>query len=1572
MFVNRLEAVKQLVERVNDVMIKSQVVDGKDFTSLLLVDEPPLIAEGKYDTAIDSIAQLRFVGVAKIEQAILEPVIENTRIVGVNIINSGRGYSIAPAVKISDNKGTNAVIETTINNLGQVVSTNVKSGGKNYTDSATLTVRKFSVLVSADEEIGGRWAIYTWDKLSQEWSRTDNQAYDTTRYWDYADWYAEGYSDQAAINSIIGQTYELSGLSDSVGDVIKVESIGSGGWLLLQKINDQVTQDYTINYNTIGRQDGTIQLSTRLYDYASTTSGFDSNIYDSAFYDREPIFELRNILNSLRDDLLIGDLAVEWNKLFFASMRYAFSEQPDIDWAFKTSFVRAKHNLGELAQKITFQNDNLENYEDYVNEVKPYKTKVREYISSYEKLEPTQSLTTDFDLPPSYDEETRTIVTTAAIQDGDALFNVVSKYFEAPFNEWTNNNGYEIIRIDIADAGLGYLETPRIEVEGDKGTVATAFLSRGSIRTIVIEAVGGPYYKAPIVNVIGTVDEGGHEAKAVAILGNGKVRNTHLTIKFDRVSGSYLVTELDKTETFIGTSAKEKFTLEWPISVRTDNYTVIVNGIEQLASSFVVGNEIDTSKGYDRYFGFIEFEEPPGAETSIEIQYKKDVSILKAADRINFFYNPTTGMLGKDLSQLMDGIDYTGVQIDSFGFGNEQGWDVAGWTSLPWDTFDDAQDEVFIIDGSTSIFELSQPLEDGVEYNFYINNVRIDDPAYDGSTVGTPNNPNAQLLPIVGDGVTTTIVLDDAIRFVIGDLFVIRKSTSDGASSVTSFDTQLEGGTFSTATGIEAGEIVVDGDGFVTPTTSKGPEELVPGEIVDTLDIRVYHRPSEGVGIVATSNYNLDGTTTEFALPGIPQSNDGVIVKVDNVILDKSAYSIDYINQVLIFENTISNLNLAITTIGTNGADLIDTNTSLSDGSTVTFITAAAWTDELSTLVTINGEVVAEGAGYTAFETEDTDEFSNRLKIVFSQNFLAEGDFIQYSIYATKIKTYSEVIIDNTFVADGVATTHMFDGEIIPVPFNNEPVSHNILVKVDNTILNPGYSISYTTTSSRVYDIEEWQFTGESLEAVDVIVFADYVQLTSSEYAFDPLNVRVELLTPDIAPAGTRLDIYVIKNAEYYFVDTQIEFEVDTISSVAEVGGELTLESVTTSTVYKGTIVSVNGNNVVIQSIREDIRDGFINGDQFVASVNDADSTVLTVDDVIYVSGEILTFAEAPAADSTVEIYQFSNHDVNSFERFTYKVVSDVPIDISPSESTTRNLISSGYIPLIGTIANANYAWVALNGVLLTPNVDYSLVTSLDAIQLTNDPEINDVIDIIQFGTQPVTDKFGYRIFKDMLNRTHYKRLNQDNSYVIASPLNYYDVRIVLEDTSGIFQPDKAKNIPGVLFLEGERIEYFEVQGNTVRQLRRGTLGTGVRNTYNQGLTAYGQGPEENINYNDTTLTQTIESDGSIDYTLNFTPTSINEIDVYIGGRKLRKTAIDRYNPSIAQDSPEGDQTLSAEYILDGNVIILDSDLQPTSGTRVAVLRKIGKVWNEPGKSLARSKNAIGNFLREATIELPK
>jgi hypothetical protein len=98
-------------------------------------------------------------------------------------------------------------------------------------------------------------------------------------------------------------------------------------------------------------------------------------------------------------------------------------------------------------------------------------------------------------------------------------------------------------------------------------------------------------------------------------------------------------------------------------------------------------------------------------------------------------------------------------------------------------------------------------------------------------------------------------------RFTVGDgdQFILRKSTSDGSISPqdTDYDTALSGGdlSYSSATGLRAEDIILDGDGFVTPTSSTAPEEVVPGQVVDAVAIKVYDKPRSGSAQIELDSY---------------------------------------------------------------------------------------------------------------------------------------------------------------------------------------------------------------------------------------------------------------------------------------------------------------------------------------------------------------------------------------------------------------------------------------------------------------------------------------------------------------------------------------------------------------------------------------------------------------------------------------------------------------------------------------------------------------------------------------------
>ena len=1594
MFINRVEAVKQFVDRVNSVFVDNLIVDNYNISKLLLVDPLPLSAEGKFDVQVDTFLETQFVGTGKNKQAILTPVIEFGKITSVVITNPGNGYKNAPTVTIDDITGKEAELITEINSNGQIISVTVKNQGFDYTPNAFIKTRPFSVLVAADENIGGRWAIYTFNNTTLDWERTDNQNFDTTKYWDYIDWYAPGYNESTVIHQVIEGSYQLFGLNNDIGDVVKIKNIGTGGWLLLKKINNLDTEDYTINYSTVGRQNGTINLLNVIYSYTTETTGYDAGVYDTAFYDREPVNELRNILNAIRSDIFIGDLAVEYNKLFFASVRYVLSEQENVDWVFKSSFLRAKHNVGDLKQKVAYQNDNLENYQDYIDEVKPFKTKVREYISAYEKIEPTQSMITDFDLPPSYIGGK--ITPSAAKFNNNEITGLWEKYFTYPYKNWVDNNTYEIIKIEVSDGGNGYFDTPTVTVNGNNGATAKAYIAKGKVKSIEILNKGSRVLSAPTITITGNQATGADVARANVVLGNPNVRSTHMTVKFDRVSGKKYFESIDQTETFIGTGAQEIFTMLWPINQNTTTYSITLNNIELLDTEYSITNKLDTTKGYDRYVGELTLVTEPKIDDTLVVKYKKDTALLHAADRIFYEYDPTTGMPGKEFSQLMTGVEYEGALYDSFDFGGEQGFGVGGFSDLPWDTFDNTyDDEIIKLDGSTNIVAVSTPLENGVDYNIYLNGVRLDDPLYDGSTITA--NKNAVMTTITGDGVTTEIDISN-LATTIDDEIIIRKQSSDGSFSPvgSTFDTALQGGALdkTTATGIPSGEITVDGDGFFTPTNSSGPEELVPGTVTDTLDLQVYTRQNDGQAEIHVAHYVFDGSTREFAYPERPFGEDNIVVMLNKVVLRTDVYNNDYSLESVFIDSDIDieeGSIITVMTFGANGINLIDSktitinefnlddSTILSETENWRFVTAADFGSNTSCIVVRGGIIQTEGTDYVLVKSNETEPANKVvIEILGGRVILGEDNVIQYAVYDGNLAAYSQINNDYTW-QQGTGNYWNFTDTFTPI--NDLPLGHNLLIFADDDILSPGYSIRFTATNSLSYDIDGWQFVSlSSVAKIDFAVYVNDIRLNSSQWSWDNVNARITLLDANVAPVGSKLDIYCLQNADYYFIDTSLTFTTldgstaFDMESQVTVGEPLLLVSGATSTRFEPIVKSVNGNTVVVQSMAKDIRDEFIADEDFYVT---ADSTAVKISEVEFIDSDSVSI-NPEIYDDTFTTYRamhFSNHDVNEFRRFTYDVLTETVVNENTNEFTRRNLLSSGIVELDTTAAGAQYIWVVKNKRLLHPIVDYEVMENLNAVRLKEAVSENDRIQVMHWAAPVSSNRFGYRIFRDMLGRTHYKRLNQGNSYMVANPVNPYDNKIVLVDATGIQQPDIILNLPGIIWIDGERIEYFAAQENTLSQLRRGTLGTGVKDLHAAGDTAYGQGSAETIDYRDTYNIYRDRADGSNQIVdLGFDIDNENEIEVFVAGRKLSKVDIDVYNKTIAQDSPDADEIKAKEYevvTINGNKRI-QFTTTPAVDTEIRVVKRTGKTWINAGETLRNSNSAIARFIRGATIELPK
>ena len=232
------------------------------------------------------------------------------------------------------------------------------------------------------------------------------QLYKVENYWNYVDWYAEGYNSTIIPNYTTNTIEDRDQLKISSKTIVKVLDYGSLGWALFEA---DVSADSKV-WKLIGLEDGTIQLSDNLWNIEMNLSGFDQKSLDSLPFDYSPTIEIGLIYDGVINGIYSDSGKTELNELFFAMVNYVFSENTYIDWVFKTSFISMNGSKEQLNSSELYKPNTVDLLLEYLNEAKPYRAKVREFVSSRVTLdESSVKLSTDFDKPPYKDAATDTV-----------------------------------------------------------------------------------------------------------------------------------------------------------------------------------------------------------------------------------------------------------------------------------------------------------------------------------------------------------------------------------------------------------------------------------------------------------------------------------------------------------------------------------------------------------------------------------------------------------------------------------------------------------------------------------------------------------------------------------------------------------------------------------------------------------------------------------------------------------------------------------------------------------------------------------------------------------------------------------------------------------------------------------------------------------------------------------------------------------------------------------------------------------------------------------------------------------
>jgi hypothetical protein len=143
--------------------------------------------------------------------------------------------------------------------------------------------------------------------------------------------------------------------------------------------------------------------------------------------------------------------------------------------------------------------------------------------------------------------------------------------------------------------------------------------------------------------------------------------------------------------------------------------------------------------------------------------------------------------------------------------------------------------------------------------------------------------------------------------------------------------------------------------------------------------------------------------------------------------------------------------------------------------------------------------------------------------------------------------------------------------------------------------------------------------------------------------------------------------------------------------------------------------------------------------------------------------------------------------------------------------------------------------FVYIDGVKQIPNRDY--IVDGGRVILAESIVITDTSVVIVTWMSPNFYKSAstFRIFKGMDDRYEFTRVAVDESTVLAQDLTITDTEIVVADANNLADPNPGLGIPGVIFIDGERIVYYTKSGNTLGQIRRGVNGTGAKLKHNRG-----------------------------------------------------------------------------------------------------------------------------------------
>lgn len=1055
-----------------------------------------------------------------------------------------------------------------------------------------------------------------------------------------------------------------------------------------------------------------------------------------------------------------------------------------------------------------------------------------------------------------------------------------------------------------------------------------------------------------------------------------EIVNCKIDIKFDRTSVVSQVGNTAVTDEFICNGNANTFELSWSASYAPVNVTL--NDSIVLKSDYIIENYSKTYNGYAKKFSRIVFNTyVPTNSQLLKVQYVKNIQLLDATDRI------LSVDRSNELSTLMSGTEYANTQYSDVPFDYSVEWDNPFTTfgQTVWETGISNQVEKTVAAvaaaGAYSIV-LSDVSGLAVGYRVNITSYLINKFSSTADVFITGIDQSSNTI-IVNDTLASDLKINDTIEFWLdtSDTSTLDKVINNGSWAAD----QISG-----AYGIDPTDLIIDGDNFNTVLTSYAPEELVPGKVTESLGISVYTRYPEGAPIVLSSSFDIiAGTTSTVTMGIVPPNISSISVVYNDKIFaystttqfsssSSSQFAVDWAaNTVIVPPQPVSGkLGYTIISIGGGRPDteagVIDssTDTVLIISVPVTFESMSTSTSVKSEYVTVNGVYVPPVTdisqyGYirsfntkshrTSITMYNLPQGMNSIQARLYDYAITAGSLPGSTVGLIETVVFNSVVPDRTSQLQSIASRETIKSAYVTVNGRSIP-----LVTNSNTF---GYMMTESSADQQraavnLYNlpigtnaVQAWFFGTEAKYFNEIREQTFTINSTTSTFSlmYPPATIKpsaaqatVELTTN----TGTRR--LIPPYTSYYSVvdPTVVVYAVDS-NKVWPVN------SFTDSTVE----VYVNGRA---------LRHGFDFKTDPVTNSVTINSRILAVNDAIAVTGIPVT------TDLTLQ-YRYDIIDstltlLRGVQNASLKVITYTDHDGMLMHAETFTGTPTRHYKMSRAAINSNYIWVQVNGIPLVNGIDYTVLEDQVTVQVSSKFMHSNTDDVVINSinhNQLASTVVGYRVFNDMFNRTHFKRLSKLHTTWLTQDLNSTDSYIHVNDASVLTMPIPSEHIPGIVIINGERIEFLTASNNTLGTLRRGTLGTATSNQYRTNTKVIDQSPDQTIPFTETVNKQQLMTMSNVDqYEISKithrSPGAIygdgiilstgigsgsDQVLVYYGDRLLNKVGVYTQDTSVMYDSPLINDRTDVEFV--ATAADIPSELKAINSAYVTL--DTSKVW---------------------------